>query len=413
MDISKKILSDPVNKWVFSNAATETFLVGGYVRDLMRGQISKDKDYVLKNNAKSTAIKAAKKFNGTFVPLKPGQTYRVVLKTNEILDFSTLKFNIINDLKERDFTINAIAWSPKTAIIDHFGGREDLNNHIIKAVRIKNLLDDPLRIIRAYRIAAELGFKLEDKTKKYLKYYSKNISEVASERITEEFFKILSNVKSGKYLVESYKEKIIDRILIPHSFKKNKKLSNNIKELKLFESFLKTLLSGKEPAGEVLKSLDREISQGLNRIGLIRLALLLKDQNISFTRLNISKSINNAIKDIHKAFKKETDLKPGIKNISKVKIFEIFKISGNWAFETALMISFIKKQNIKKILKMEDEFMKLKKKNLLNGNEVQKILNVKPGAYIGKILSALKDEQIKGRVKSRPEARRWILANYT
>ena len=55
MDISEKILSDPINKWVFTNAGTEVFLVGGYIRDLLLDRASHDKDYVLKNKAKTIA----------------------------------------------------------------------------------------------------------------------------------------------------------------------------------------------------------------------------------------------------------------------------------------------------------------------------------------------------------------------
>ncbi len=100
MDISKTILSDPINKWVFFNAKKEAFLVGGYVRDLLRGHISKDKDFVLgfaygeKNAVENIAIETAKKFNGTFIILNPKKTYRVVLKHKvgttrfrEVLDF--------------------------------------------------------------------------------------------------------------------------------------------------------------------------------------------------------------------------------------------------------------------------------------------------------------------------------------
>ena len=66
MDISKKILSDPINKWVFKTAQelnTEIFIVGGYVRDLLSGVKSNDKDFALKNNIEYIANKTAKKFN--------------------------------------------------------------------------------------------------------------------------------------------------------------------------------------------------------------------------------------------------------------------------------------------------------------------------------------------------------------
>lgn len=412
MDISKTILSDPINKWVFFNAKTEVFLVGGYVRDLLRGHISKDKDFVLgvacgeKNAVESIAIGAAKKFNGTSITLKPQQTFRVVLKkTKEVLDFSCLNLSINNDLKERDFTINAIAWSPETGIIDPFGGRKDLNNHIVKTVRIKNLTEDYLRVIRAYRIAAELGFKIENHIRKYLKRYSKGLATVAPERITEESFKILSNDNPVKYLVECYKDKVLEKILMPRNVNS---LSKNIKFLRNFDSFFKTQSFLKSPEGKRITAyLKEEISQGLNRLGLIRLALLLKDGSILNSRLRVSNNINKAIRDIHNGYKE------AVKKNSNEELYKIFNAAGNRVFETAIILSFIKGKNIKGVFKKADEFLKIKNKILLNGNDVQKILNIKPGTNIGKILSTLKEQHFKGLIKTKAEARRWLVLNFT
>lgn len=408
MDISKTIPSDPINKWVFFNAKTEVFLVGGYVRDLLRGQISKDKDFVLSATGgavKKLANGTAKKFNGTFIALKPPQTYRVVLKKNkEVLDFSSLKVSINNDLKERDFTINAIAWSPETGIIDPFGGRKDLNNHIIKAVRVKNLTDDPLRVIRAYRIAAELGFKIEAHTRKYLKRYSKGFAKVAPERITEELFKILSNENAVGHLNECHKDKILEKILIPRGVKNTNSLSKNIKLLRNFDSLkINSSLEGQR----ITAHLKEEISQGLNRLGLIRLALLLRDGSISCTRLRVSNNINKAVRDIHNGYKE------AVKKISHKELYKIFNAAGNRVFEMTIILSFTKGKNIKGLFKKADEFLKIKNKILLNGNDIQKILNIKPGTKIGEILSFLKDQQLKGLVKTKVEAKKWLLLNYT
>lgn len=411
MDISKTILSDPINKWVFLNAKTEVFLVGGYVRDLLRGHISKDKDFVLgfacgeKNAVENIAIETAKKFNGTFIILNPKKTYRVVLKHKEVLDFSSLRASIDNDLKERDFTINAIAWSPETGIVDPFGGRKDLNNHIVKTVRIKNLTEDHLRVIRAYRIAAELGFKIENHIRKYLKRYSNDLAKVAPERITEESFKILSNDNPVKYLVECYKDKVLEKILMPRNVNS---LSKNIKFLRNFDSFFKTQSLLKSPEGKRITAyLKEEISQGLNRLGLIRLALLLRDDSILNSRLRVSNNINKAIRDIHNGYKE------AVKKNSNEELYKIFNAAGNRVFETAIILSFIKGKNIKGFFKKADEFLKIKNKILLNGNNVQKILNIKPGTNIGKILSTLKEQQFKDLIKTKAEARRWLVFNFT
>ncbi|MEK7823181.1 MAG: hypothetical protein AAB228_02975 [Nitrospirota bacterium] len=406
MDISKKILSDPINKWVFKTAQelnTDIYIVGGYMRDLLSGVKSNDKDFALKNNIEYIANKTAKKNNGTFIVLKHKQTYRVVLKNKEVLDFSYLNGSINNDLKGRDFTIDAIAWSPKTEIIDPFSGRNDLNKRIIKAVMIKNLLNDPLRIIRAYRIAAELGFKIETNTRKYLKIYSPKITKAASERITEEFFKILTNKNPVNYLNECYTDKVLIKILQKKHNKKINALNQNMNLLNKLDLFLKNNLKDKK----ISHYLDEEISQKLNRLGLLRLSTLFRNYSIANSNLRVSNNINKALKDIHNGMEISTG------KISDTELYKIFYASGERIFEMSFLLAFISKKNIKEIFKRADEYLKIKNKILLNGDDVQRILNIEPGIKVGNILSALQEEKFKGTIKTRAEARKWLLSNFT
>lgn len=409
MDISKKILSDPINRWVFKSAQklnTEAFLVGGYVRDLLRGYISKEKDFALRDNVKYIAIETAKRFNGTFIVLKPQKTFRVVLKNKEIIDFSLFKHSIEDDLNRRDFTVNAIAWSPETGVIDPFEGKEDIKKHIIKAVRIKNLIDDPLRILRAYRIASELGFRIEKHTRGYLRRYSKNLTKVASERITEEIFELLSNEHGISYLNKCYKDMVLNKIFFPHG-KRIDSFSKNIKLLNRFDSFLKIQLRKINERKKISIFLKEEISQGLKRLGLIRLALLAKDISISDSRLRVSNNINKAIRDIHNAMEISTG------KISDNELYNIFNAANERVFETAIILSFIKKKDIKEIFKRVNEYTRIKNTILLNGSDIQRILKIKPGIKIGKILKALHEQQFKGLIKTRAQAKDWLLSNFT
>jgi len=429
MDISKKILSDSVNRWIFNNEKKDIFIVGGYIRDILLGHIlSKDKDFVVKKNARGIAVKTAKKFNGTFIIFRKGTIYRVVLKHKagltrqgqpapgfkKILDFSNLTTTINNDLNERDFTINAIAWSPETDIIDPSEGRKDLKNNIVKAVRSKNFGKDPLRTIRAYRIAAELGFSIEEKTRKHIKHYSKDLAMVASERITEEFFKILSNHNSYKYLLEFYKDKVLDKILSTRDVGNSRVLSRKIKFLGDFDSFLKKECLRPHEGKKITAQLKKEVSQGLNSLGLLRLALLLSEDSISPGRLRISKIINNGLRDIHSGYNeivsKHFETK---KKISPEKLNKAFIAAGDRVLETAMILSFITGKNLTLVRKKVDKFLKIKDKILLNGNEVQKLLKIEAGIAIGKILSSLKEQQLKGLIKTKADARRWLAGYFT
>lgn len=425
MDIAKTILSDPINRWVFKSAQklnTEAFLVGGYVRDLLRGYVSKDKDFVLKDNIEGIASETTSRFRGTLVPLRPPTTYRIVFKNKEILDFSSFQCPIDEDLMRRDFTINAIAWSPETGIIDPSGGKADLKRRIIKVVRIRNLLDDPLRIIRAYRLAGELGFKIEQSTRRNLGRYSSGLVKVASERITEEIFKLIVNKGATPFINQCYEDRILEKI-----FKINpERLKTNIKLLNKLDLLIRTL--PRKPK----RYLKEEISQGLNRIGIIRLALLLLNTHalIGNTRLRVSNSIQRALTDIYNGYsiavfspsstpgvsfgdspRRESDKSE--RTTSKDSLFKVFNTAGNRVFEVCIVLSITKGYNIKRLLAMAEDYLKVKGKTLLNGNDIQRILHITPCKEIGEMLLSLIEVQFKGDIKNRVEAKRWLLVNFT
>jgi tRNA nucleotidyltransferase/poly(A) polymerase len=411
MDISKIILSDPVNGWIFANAKKEVYLVGGYIRDLIRGNISKDKDFILKGDVEGLARRAADKFRGTFIVLKQNQTYRIVLKNRQCIDFTNLAGKIHKDLRRRDFTVNALAWSPDTGIVDETGGKGDIADGIIRVINPWNLADDPLRVLRAYRLSAQTGFKIEAKTKKYLSDYSPGLKKVAPERITEELFKLINTEKAHFYLKMSLKHNVLCEIIDSNP----SIINNNLKLIEGFERFLMKIKAGRKSnygKNRILLMLNDNMSQGLKRQGLVRLALLLFDATAMFQkkyghRLRCSSITQKKIRDIHNGLK----LIKG--RITRNKLFLIFNASGVSVFETALILSSIKTGNRGKFVNMADEFMKIKNEDILSGYEIQKILNIEPGRLVGSIKDAIQERQFKGFIKNRKQARDWILSNLT
>ncbi len=97
------------------------------------------------------------------------------------------------DLERRDFTINALAFNPKTGIIDYFGGVDDAKNKIIRAVGdpVKRFNEDALRILRAIRLSAVLGFDIEKNTLNAMKFCAKNLDFVSKERVFDELTKLV------------------------------------------------------------------------------------------------------------------------------------------------------------------------------------------------------------------------------
>ncbi len=182
---------------------TNTYLVGGVVRDALLNRSRKilDLDFVLAKDAVSTAKIIANKYQAGFVILdKERQIARVVLK-NATLDFAQQEGETLEiDLQRRDFTINAIAYNfHQDIIIDPLQGQLDLKNRMIRMVSESNLQDDPLRLLRAYRQAAQLNFTIENNTQNTINKLTPLLKQVAEERIRTELDYLLKENKLGNY----------------------------------------------------------------------------------------------------------------------------------------------------------------------------------------------------------------------
>ena len=180
----------------------DSYLVGGYLRDLLSGEISPDRDIAIKcDNLAKLTKKIADELNGSFVELDPvNEIYRVVFG-NDYIDFAKLlNNNLIDDIKRRDFTINAITYDINNEkFVDITGGKKDFEEKIIRTYKISNLSDDPLRTLRAIRFQAKLGFRIDDEIINFIKENNSLILNVAPERIHQELIKTFE----GKFLIDA------------------------------------------------------------------------------------------------------------------------------------------------------------------------------------------------------------------
>ena len=238
-NIKKIVLGNKINSKVFS-LGREVYIVGGYLRDILIGKKSRDIDYVVRGDIRQFAglVYAALGLTpekGTTVELKKEQMIRIVLKNGITLDFTELKDSIRDNLSGRDFTMNAIAWSPETGLIDPFNGIKDIARHRIKAISIDNFRNDPLRLLRAYRFVSELGWKAEPETRKMVRHLRKEIRKSAPERITLEFFKLLNFKNFHNALKMASDDRLLECFLsITH-----KRLSENIRTIPSLELCIK------------------------------------------------------------------------------------------------------------------------------------------------------------------------------
>jgi poly(A) polymerase len=181
------------------------YIVGGSIRDLMCDRTPFDYDMVVQGDPASFAKRLASKTSGRFVELgKHGQTMRRVITKDLLFDIMPLNgATIEEDLLQRDFTINAMAVAVSSgSLIDQLGGRQDLTSKNIRMVSLDVFRKDPLRLIRAYRMAAAFDFSIDADTQRVLAQDAHLISRSAGERVREEFFKILQCAGSHVYLAD-------------------------------------------------------------------------------------------------------------------------------------------------------------------------------------------------------------------
>lgn len=169
------------------------YIVGGFVRDCLVGRKPFDCDIVFLEDFEKLARQIASKAKGSVVKLgKRNQVIMRVVFGNKSIDISPVNGGSIeDDLSKRDFTINALAYCLYSEkIIDCGNGMKDLSEKKIRMVSRVVFKEDPIRLIRAYRIGANLDFVIEPKTAVMIKNDAKLIQNTASERIKTELFKI-------------------------------------------------------------------------------------------------------------------------------------------------------------------------------------------------------------------------------
>ena len=185
------------------------FLVGGAVRDLLLGNEIHDLDFSLPESTIEYAKEVADNLKGDYYLLdKERQTARVILKDQDqkrlIVDFTLFQGNSIeDDLTSRDFTITSMAMdiNQEFQLIDLFQGSQDLRDGSIRCTTTHSLKDDPLRCIRAVRMAAQLGFRILPETKKLIHRAKEKLSDISPERIRDEIFRILEGPKQSSALL--------------------------------------------------------------------------------------------------------------------------------------------------------------------------------------------------------------------
>lgn len=218
----------------------EAYIVGGCVRDAILGKEPDDWD--ITTSAKPEEVKALFRRtidtgieHGTVTVMfgKEGYevtTYRVDGKYEDHRRPTAVTFtaSLLEDMKRRDFTINAMAYNEEEGIVDHFDGIGDLERHIIRCVGEPEARfdEDALRILRAVRFAAQLDFEIDEHTKDAIRNQAVFLGDISAERIRVELTKLLLS-KHPERLVTAY-ELGVTAVVLPEFDKMMETPQNNI-----------------------------------------------------------------------------------------------------------------------------------------------------------------------------------------
>jgi len=187
---------------IIARSGYVAYFVGGFIRDWLLNRENSDVDIIIKGDAIKVAREIADEIAGKHVVLDAANRIARVIVSDDntpfVVDLSELGGTIESDLVQRDFTVNAIAieledfLSGEANFIDPLKGRSDLKEKIIRVVNPLAFQNDPIRLLRGVRLAAELNFRIYPETEELMKKNSHLIKSAAGERARDEILKIFA-----------------------------------------------------------------------------------------------------------------------------------------------------------------------------------------------------------------------------
>ena len=443
------------------------FLVGGAIRNALLGQAAHDLDFAVEKNTEKLARKVSRELQSSFFPLdNERETYRLILKADDgqlmNIDFAGMRGgNIDSDLESRDFTINAMAvnLNDPQKLIDPLGGAQDLKEKVVKSCTPRSIQDDPIRILRAIRFAAEGGYKIADETRHQMKISAGLLTLVTPERKRDEIFKMM-NLDQLPAAIRALEWLDSIQILFPglvmhnsddakESLPKIKKQDHSTSETinqlvkvitrmnssgeggTLYTGMVGSVLSGFRQA--LRDYLQQKFTPDRNIYQLIQFSNLLI--NLSGNRNQFNDPVINVIKDMNFSREEVRFIKLLTLQIDPVEPTEWFenRISRKDAFlyfksyglagiaNTLLVLGRFMASNTRmpdpdkwkalldQVYILWDAWWNRSDEIvnpilLLDGDEIARRFNLSPGPAIGKCLEFLKEEQASGGIDTKEEA---------
>jgi poly(A) polymerase len=451
----------------------EMYIAGGTVRDLLAGRVPHDLDLTVPVQSLDCARQLARQLAAAFVPLDEEEGVGRVVWRNYTIDFSRFRegtTTIEADLARRDFTVNALAvpleimeQDVRSAgrLLDPTGGRQDFARNLIRATSEHIFQADPLRLLRAHRFAATLGFTLEDHLQELIRRDQALLRRSAAERVSSELQLIMASGRAHQELAAMAASGLLWVVfpeleegvgvaqpashhldVFSHGLAAlywmerlqqefGSYFPGHAEELRAYlaEAPRRSRLKwaalfhdlGK-PAAHGIRN-DRPTFYGHDRLGaekFVEIALRLRWSREETTRVarlielhmwpfhlsNASRKTGITARAILRLVKAAGDELPGLFLLAMADSLAGAGPGKPAGMEESLAdlygrVEAIFRQSIKPVFEQP---------RLLTGHDLQKLAGLAPGPLIGRLLGELEEAQVAGEVRTRKEAEVWLAA---
>jgi len=419
---------------VIRAAGKEAFFAGGAVRDLLLDRQITDID--IATSAQPSEIEAlfektipiGKEF-GVIIVVMNAQNYEVTTFRTDTgysdgrhpdgVSFVSAR----EDAFRRDFTINALFLDPSTdKVIDLVGGRKDLERQIVRTVGNpeERFAEDRLRLIRAVRFAAELGFGIEHATRQALEANACHIREVSEERVRDEFMKMLTGRAPGRAITLLLETGLLDAILPevaamegvpqpPQFHPEGDVLTHTLKMFDFAQDLTHTLALGillhdvgKPPT---MTFEDRIRFHGHAELGAEMASAICKRMRLPNATSNlVVELVADHLRFMHVKEMRESTLKRFLRKEYFSEHLELHRLDCLGSHGDLSNYNFCKE----KLEEFGQEV--IRPAPLINGHDLI-ALGLAPGPVFSEILGAVEDRQLEGDLANREEALEWVETN--
>lgn len=443
----------------------DLFLVGGFLRDSLLGKNGQDFDFTISKDALVFAKGFAKHIKAAFVILDQERGCARVVKKyqdkTETYDFADFRAATLKgDISHRDFTVNtlmvklndlALDVDFSEVIKDFYDGVKDLKSRRLRMVSAKSFQEDPLRLMRAFSLRAQLDLRIEQATLKQIVRDKDLLLKVARERILDELFKVLQSPRAAENLKAMDKIGLLEKV-IPQITVMYRVTQGGYHHLDVWPHSLETVaqLEGvlRQYAEdlEIYQYLHEPLAGGRTRQGILKLGALLHDIGKPATRKkekgrmsfhgheHVGKNIVHSVAKLLLLSSRERmiledlvmwHLRPGylsnFKKPSQRALFRYFRDTKEEAASIAFLSMADQRSTRGPLSTQRDEqhhekicqdlivrFFAAKKEKpfvcLINGHDLIKKLKIKPSPFFGQVLQAVEEAQATGKITTKDEA---------